>query len=97
MVTEIVDNYENLVSNIGQLIEISGYRNDYVAKKLGLTKVNFSAKKNRRTFTLEEIRKIVAIIDNEDVEDYLMVQQMHALRDEPTISLEEFEREMGWK
>jgi uncharacterized protein YwgA len=97
MILETVNNYEKLVMNIGQLIEVSGYRNDYVAKKLGLTNVNFSAKKNRKTFTVEEIKKIATIIDNEDVNDFLMVQEMESRKEEETISHDELYKLMGWK
>ncbi len=36
MTLEIVTDYKNLVSNISQLIDISGYRNDDIAKKIGI-------------------------------------------------------------
>ena len=97
MIAEIVSNYENLVGNIGKLIEVSGYRNDYIAKKLGITNVNFSAKKNRKSFSIEEIKKIVSIIDNEEVEDYLMVTEMDARQDDETISHDDLYKQMGWK
>lgn len=94
---ETVKRYERIVMNIGELIEISGYRNDYLAGKLGLTTVNFSAKKNRKTFTLEEIKKLAAIIDNEDVQDYLMAAEMDEREDDATITHEELFKRMGWK
>ncbi len=97
MVIEIVDRYEVLLNEIGQLIEISGYRNDYIARKIGMTPVNFSAKKNRRSFNLNEIRQIVEVIDNEDVADYLMVKEMDGRQNDETITHDEFYREMGWK
>ncbi|GGH50554.1 hypothetical protein GCM10007423_53340 [Dyadobacter endophyticus] len=94
---ETVKRYERIVMNIGELIEVSGYRNDYLAGKLGLTTVNFSAKKKRKTFTLEEIRKLAYIIDNDDVQDYLMVAEMEERENEETITHEELFRRMGWK
>jgi hypothetical protein len=97
MMNETVKRYERIVMNIGELIEISGYRNDYLAGKLGLTTVNFSAKKKRKTFTLEEIRKLAYIIDNDDVQDYLLALEMDERQDEETITYEEFFKEMGWK
>ena len=97
MIVEIVSNYENLVGNIGKLIEVSGYRNDFIAKKLGITNVNFSAKKNRKTFSIEEVKKIVSIIDNEEVEDYLMISEMDARKDDETISHDDLYKRMGWK
>ncbi|TDE16855.1 hypothetical protein [Dyadobacter psychrotolerans] len=97
MIAEIVNNYENLVDNIGKLIEVSGYRNDYIARKIGLTNVNFSAKKNRKSFSLEEIRQIVAIIDSDDVEDYLMINEMDSRKEDETITHDELYKQMGWK
>jgi hypothetical protein len=97
MMLEIIEKYEKLVMDIGQIIEVSGYRNDYLAKKLGLTNVNFTAKKNRRSFTIEELKKIATIIDNEDVTDFLMVQEMNARQSDETISHEELYKQMGWK
>lgn len=97
MIAEIVSNYENLVGNIRKLIEVSGYRNDFIAKKLGITNVNFSAKKNRKTFSIEEVKKIVSIIDNEEVEDYLMISEMDARKDDETISHDDLYKRMGWK
>ncbi|KAA0992588.1 hypothetical protein [Dyadobacter aurulentus] len=83
--------------NIGKLIEVSGYRNDYISKKIGLSNVNFSAKKNRKTFTLEEVKKIVGIINNEDVNDYLMLRAMEARQDDETLSHDELYKSLGWK
>jgi len=97
MIAEIINKYENLVDNIGKLIEVSGYRNDYIAKKIGLTNVNFSAKKNRKSFSMEEIKQIVAIIDNEDVEDYLMINEMDSRKEDETITHDELYKQMGWK
>lgn len=97
MIEEIVNNYEDLVMNIGKLIEVSGYRNDYISKKIGLSNVNFSAKKNRKTFTLEEVKKIVGIINNEDVNDYLMLRAMEARQDDETLSHDELYKSLGWK
>ena len=97
MVTEIVNDYEELLSNIGQIIEVSGYRNDYIARKIGMTPVNFSAKKSRKSFTVAEMKRIVEVIDNEDVTDYLMVQEMDARKDDWTLSHDDFYQQMGWK
>jgi uncharacterized protein YwgA len=97
MISDIVNNYERVIMNIGQLIEVSGYRNDYIAKKLGLTNVNFSAKKNRKTFTIEEIKKIASIIDNEDVSDFLMMQEIEERKSDETMSHDELYKLMEWK
>lgn len=95
MGVDIVSNYKNLVMNINTLIDVSGYRNDYIAKKLGIPPSTFSVKKNRGSFSVDDIEKIMQVIDNEDVEDYLMLQEMRALKDEETISYEDFLKEIA--
>jgi predicted XRE-type DNA-binding protein len=95
MGVDIVSNYKKLVMNINTLIDVSGYRNDYIAKKLGIPASSFSVKKNRGSFSVDDMEKIMQVIDNEDVEDYLMLQEMRALKDEETISYEDFLKEIA--
>lgn len=96
MATEIVSNYKAIVNNIGQLIDVSGYRNDYIAQKIGLTPVNFATKKKRGTLSVDEIANILNIIENEDVDNFIMLEIMRSRKNEPSITLEELEKEMGW-
>lgn len=81
---------------IRQLIKASGYRNDYVSEKLALTPFNFAAKIKGNKFSVEEVKKIILIIKNEKVEDCLMLEVMRARKNDPTISLEQLEKEMKW-
>lgn len=97
MAVEIVKNYKTIVNQIGELIDVSGYRKDYIAKKIGLTPTNFATKRKRGTLTVEEVEDILRIIENEDVENYLMLEIMRSRKDESEISLEQLEQEMGWK
>jgi cystathionine beta-lyase family protein involved in aluminum resistance len=82
MLTKVIDSYERIVVNIDRLIEVSGYRNDYIASKIGLTKGNFSAKKSRKSFSIDEIKRIVEVIENEDVDDYFMTLEMDRQKDD---------------
>ena len=94
---DVVIQYKNLLRHMANIIEASGYRNDYIAKKLGLKPQSFSMKKQRQNWTPDEVEKILTVIDNEDVEEYLLLQQMRSLKDEETITLEEFKKQAGWK
>ena len=96
MASEIVGNYKNLVAHIGRLIEVAGYRNDYIAKKIGLSPAGFATKKKRSSFSVDEVEKIIQLIENEDVDDYLMVQLMDSRTDEPVVSYADLKTEMGW-
>ena len=95
---DIVSNYKHLVMNINTLIDVSGYRNDYIAKKLGIPASSFSVKKNRGSFSVDDMEKIMQVIDNEDVEDYLMLQEMTNLTEEEkiTMSYADAKKLLGW-
>jgi len=95
MVTEIANNYKTLLQLLPELINISGYRNDYLSKKMGLTAATFSAKKQRGNWTPDDVVLLMKIIENEDVEDYLMLQLMRAAKDDETISADEFRKEIN--
>ena len=97
MVQDIVYNYRTLVHNLGELIQVSGYRSDYIARKIGMKPANFSLKKQRGNWSVDEVEKLMQVIDNEDTENYLMLQLMRAAKNEETVSYAEFQKEMGWK
>ena len=79
MMQEIVSNYQTLLENIPELINISGYRNDFVARKLGIKPTTFSIKKQRGNWTPEEVAKLLSIIENEETEDYYLGIVMQGL------------------
>ena len=97
MMQETVLNYKILLKNVGELINISGYRNDYVAKKLGIKPTTFSVKKQRATWTPDEIEKLLAVIGNDETEDYYLGLIMQGLESDETLSLSEFKKAVNWK
>jgi predicted transcriptional regulator len=97
MTAEIISNYKNLASNISQLIEVSGYRNDFIAKKIGILPQTFSVKKGRKSFTVDEIEKIINVIDNEEVEDYMLLEIMRSRKNEENLTKDEFNALLGRK
>jgi hypothetical protein len=97
MMQEAVLNYKTLLENIGELISVSGYRNDFIAKKLGIKPTTFSVKKQRSTWTPDELEKLLSIIENEDTEDYYLGLIMKGLETNETLTLGEFKKEVGWK
>jgi len=97
MIQEIILSYKTLIQSLGELIQVSGYRSDYIAKKVGMKPANFSLKKQRGNWSVDEAEQVMAVIENEDTENYLMLVLMRAAKDEETISYEEFQKEMAWK
>lgn len=98
MAGNIVTDYQTLVRSIPQLIEISGYRSDFLARKIGLKPANFSVKKQRGNWSTDEVEKLLELINNEEVENYLMLELMRNRKDDEDISYEDYKKETSsWK
>lgn len=88
--------YKNLLLNISNIIDVSGYRNDYIAKKMGMKPPNFAVKKKRASWTIDEVEKIMKIVDNEEVTAFLEMQKIKNSETGKALSAQEFESKMGW-
>ncbi len=95
----VFQEYNAIKENISQIIYMSGYRNDYVAKKIGLTAQNFAVKKKRGNWSSDELEKIIKVITNpnEDVENALMLELMRSRKNDEKVPLSELKKEFGWK
>jgi hypothetical protein len=91
--------YDAIKDNIAKIISLSGYKNDYVARKIGLTAQNFAVKKQRGTWSVDEIKKIVEVITepNEDAMDAVMLEIMRSRKDDEIVPLSVLKKEFGWK
>ena len=96
MVQETIDNYKNIFTNIPKAIAISGYRKDYIAKKLGLSPQAFSYKISRKSLSVEDVENLLKVINNEDVEEFFMLEKMRALKNNEDVSYEDAKKELGW-
>ncbi|MFT4092393.1 MAG: hypothetical protein QM640_02045 [Niabella sp.] len=95
--TVAIKNYKAIVKALPQLIEVSGYKNDYIAKKLNMRPGYFSAKKTKGSWSLDEVEKIIETITNKDVENYLDELLIQSCFPGNTLSAADFEKKMGWK
>lgn len=97
MITETILNYKSILANLPAAINISGYRKDYIAGKLGISPQAFSAKIKRKSFSPEDAEKLLRVINNEDVEAFFMLEKMRALKNDENVSYEDAKKELGWK
>lgn len=97
MMKEAILNYKLLVDNLGNLITISGYRNDFIAKKLGIKPSTFSLKKQKGTWSREEVEKLLSVIENEETEDFFLGLLMESLEQDEILTLSQFKKQVGWK
>jgi hypothetical protein len=68
---DIINDYELLQKNFGKLLDRSGYRLDYLAKEIGMTREYFYVKKQRGTFNHDQMKKLLNIIWKPEMEDVL--------------------------
>ncbi|MBE9462849.1 hypothetical protein ACFP1I_15405 [Dyadobacter subterraneus] len=94
---EVIQNYKELKKNMGNLINKSGYKNSFLAEKIGMQPTLFSVKKQRGNWSDDEMEKILVLIENEELEDYYFGELLREKEKEETINYSEFKREMGWK
>lgn len=94
---EVIQNYKELKKNMGNLINKSGYKNSFLAEKIGMQPTLFSVKKQRGNWSDDEMEKILSIIENEELEDYYLTEIMEAEKDEPSFPISKLKLEMGWK
>lgn len=66
--------------HVTQIIERSGFRVDYVRKKLGLSKPGFWKKRKAGNFTPRELREVLQIVKAEDIEESLFVEILEKSR-----------------
>jgi hypothetical protein len=91
--------HKEIKDRISALIEISGYRDDFVAKKIGMALSDFSVKKEKCIWSEKEVTKILDVLtaENDAVFDLLMLEEMRLRKDDETFSLAEYKKELGWK
>jgi hypothetical protein len=92
----IVESYIELKKNMATLINKSGYKNAYLAEQIGIPAPTFSVKKQRGNWTESEIQKILAIIENERLEDFFMLELMRSEKDEPRFPISDLKKNLGW-
>lgn len=74
---ETINNYEKLKANISYYIDISGYKNSYLAEQLDMGTVSFSRRKSNSSFTFEQIKKLSKyIFSQEYVEKTQLLEQV---------------------
>ncbi|MCF2446533.1 hypothetical protein L0657_21430 [Dyadobacter sp. CY345] len=94
---EVIHNYKELKRNMGNLINKSGYKNSFLAEKIGMQPTLFSVKKQRGNWSDDEMEKILVLIENEELEDFYFGEILREREKEETISYSDFKEEMGWK
>lgn len=95
---DIIENYNILRSNLPKLLDLSGYRMDYIAEKAGISKNYFYTKKSKNSFAHEEFEKIIGIIWKDEFRDIMELEIMkHRAKKGTNLNAVAFKSKMGWK
>ena len=93
----VIENYNLLKSSLPKLLDLSGYRMDYVAEKIGLSKNYFYAKKSKNNFSHEEFEKIIAFIWRDEFQDVVDEELLNRKMGQgKNLTSAEFKQKMGW-
>jgi ribonucleotide reductase alpha subunit len=96
--TTIISDFKIFKSHFPKLLELSGYRMDYLAERIGLSASVFSNKKKRNSFELEEMEKLMSIVWNDYLEEKFLEQAIKEGKEEGHLSKEETKKLFSeWK
>ncbi len=84
-----VRDFKQLQRHVGLLIDKSGFKNSFLAQQIGIPAANFSVKKQRASWTVDEIEKILTVIENERLEDYFLLELMRTEKNEKRLPVSE--------
>lgn len=73
MLSKTAAKYQLLLNNVKQLIDISGYTDEYLSNQLGLTLSRFCLKKQKKGWSVEEVIKLLEFIESEKTQDFIDV------------------------
>jgi YesN/AraC family two-component response regulator len=63
---EVLDEYKEIENNIGAIILASGYKTEFIARKLKMPLSTFCLKRKNKSFTSKEVAQIVRMLDDDD-------------------------------
>ena len=90
MIRELVSDYKKISGGVDRLIKLSGYRIGYVQKEMGINNASFYYKRKQAKFRIEEIERILDIIDIDKLEDKVLLEMgLEAEKGSETITLAE--------
>ena len=72
MLTEIVNEYRTLCLHVSDLINMTGYKVDYVRQKLGYSRPGWYKKRKAGNFSPDELHVIFKLIRADELEDKVL-------------------------
>jgi hypothetical protein len=87
--TSIIQDFKIFKDTFPKILDESGYKMDFLAKRIGLNPTTFSNKKKRNTFNLDEMQALVDIIWNDYLEEISLAYAMEMGQSQGQLSKKE--------
>jgi predicted transcriptional regulator len=89
---EVINDYVEIVGQVDSIIKQTGYKGKFIAKKMGLPESTFYQKKRKKTFTYQEMRQLIALMDEDDdnLELEYFAKVLKERENETPVPLDEF-------
>ncbi len=85
----IVQDFKIFKDNFPRLLDESGYKMEFLAKRINLSATTFSNKKKRNTFDLDEMQALLDIIWSDYLEEISLTHAMKIGQSEGSLSKKE--------
>jgi len=90
LLQKVIGEYAQLVDNLGGIIRETGYKQNFIARKLSMPISTFYLKKRTSTFTLDEVTQIVDLLDEDvDIENKYLIDLAESRWDEENMSFDD--------
>jgi hypothetical protein len=88
--SEMLNGYINIVENVNDIIDMTGYKGKYIAKKMGIPATTFYQKRRRKSFTTNEIKLLIDLMDDDDdaIEDAFFMKISKERENDDCVSLD---------
>ena len=87
---EVAGDYMELANNIGAIITSTGYRHEYIAKKLNMPISTYYAKRRTKTFKPAEVLKIVKMLEDDETQNAGELELIQSRQNDEVMTSGEF-------
>ena len=88
---EVLGDYLEVEKNIGAIIALTGYKNEYIAKKLNMPISTYYSKRRAKTFAAKDVFKIVEMLEDDEMYNSTELELAQSRKNDEDMSFEDFE------
>lgn len=85
----IIQDFKNFKNIFPQILEMSGYKMEFLAQRLSMSATGFSTKKKKNNFSIEQMEQLMDIVWNDYLEEKFLTRAMDEAKNEEPLSKED--------